>query len=213
MSKRKVYQVIGYLNTSIQIVVDGKKKRIEFRGGSRNPSVTHGKFVTEDKDVQKALESGKLFKTLYKLIKIDDKLTEPIKKEVSPQAKIKQLTELNANLQQQVEQFEEEETQTDALKAKVKEVDAYKVMVTEQAEEIKTLKAIVEDQKDALSKLKVVEEPKEEGPKLFPDVLNMQAARDVLVKEYGQDIGKIPNGKAVLNKAKELKVSFPNWKI
>jgi len=209
MSKRKVYQVIGYLNSSVQIVTGEGKKRIEFRGGSRSPKLTYGQFVTSDKVVQKALESNPLFNVRYKLIKIDGKRTEPLIIEVSAETKISQLTELNANLQQKISEFEEKEESDGDCKDLEKELEGYKVQVTEQAGEISGLKDIITAFKEEIEELK--QEPEEEL-NIFPDVRNMQAARDVLVKEFAQDMSKLPNGAAVLNKAKTLKVQFPNWK-
>lgn len=205
---RKVYQVIGFLNTTVQIMNGEHKIRIEFRGGSRHPKLTYGQYVTNDKNIQKALEANSLFNERYKLIKIDSKLTNPIKVEVSPQAKILALTELNANLEMKLSKIEED-GDSPALKAKNKEIEGYKAQVVAQQDIIKDLKKTIEK---LSTKAPEEKEEEEVETSVYKDVFNMQKAREVLVKKHGEDAAKLPNGVAVRNKAKDLGVSFPNWK-
>ncbi len=205
---RKVYQVIGYLNQTIQLTVGGTKTRIEFRGGSRHPKVKQGQFVTSDKEVQNALEDGALFNVSYKLIKIDNKRTEEEEVVLSPEARITLLTELNANLEVAVEKLEKKLAKAgdpEILKDKEAEIAAYKVQVKE-------LKGIIEKNEKASKKQEKKEEVKEDDPIVYTDVINMQQARDILVSKHGQDISKLPNGASVKNKAKDLAIQFPNWK-
>lgn len=203
-AQRKVYNSIGFLNATTQIMVNGKKMTIEFRGGARYPKVTFGQFVTDDKDVQKALEKDKQFNKLYKLVKIDGEFTEPVKVVLSPEAQVKKLTELNANLQKELQDYKENGVPVEDKKI----IEAYKIQVTEQAAEIEKLKGIVKELEDKLGK----EPVKEQEPNIYPDVLNMQGARDVLIKDFDVEVNRLPNRKAVLNKAKMLNVQFPNWK-
>ena len=52
----------------------------------------------------------------------------------------------------------------------------------------------------------------EEGVALFPDVTNMQQARNLLMTEpYNCQLSQLQNKNAVKQVAAELGVSFPNW--
>lgn len=53
----------------------------------------------------------------------------------------------------------------------------------------------------------------ENGPvegSVYPDVTKVQEAREVLIAEYAVKAADLPNKAAILQKAAELKVSFPN---
>lgn len=50
----------------------------------------------------------------------------------------------------------------------------------------------------------------EDDPAIYPDVIKVQDAREILIGEYGVKAGELPNKAAIITKAAELKVSFPN---
>ena len=50
----------------------------------------------------------------------------------------------------------------------------------------------------------------EDDPAIYPDVIKVQDAREILIEEYGVKAGELPNKAAIITKAAELKVSFPN---
>lgn len=54
---------------------------------------------------------------------------------------------------------------------------------------------------------KVVEK---EG-KVFPDVKNMQSAREILINQFGVSLSELQDKEHVQKKAEQLKVKFPNW--
>lgn len=49
-----------------------------------------------------------------------------------------------------------------------------------------------------------------QGDSVYPDVTKVQEAREVLIAEYEVKASDLPNKAVILQKAAELKVSFPN---
>lgn len=49
-----------------------------------------------------------------------------------------------------------------------------------------------------------------QGDNVYPDVTKVQEAREVLIAEYDVKAADLPNKAVILQKAAELKVSFPN---
>ena len=168
MSKRKVYESIGYLNYSHSIKLPDGKKRIQFTGGQSTPKIRFGKFVTNDKTIQKLLEADSLFNIAFKLLKVDNVLVNPPKVVLSIEAQLEAANELNANLQLKIEQIESK------LPGKDEKVD--------------------EVEYDVAS-----------------GIVNMQAARQYLIKTHNQEFKDMSNGEAVRLIAAKVGVQFPDW--
>ena len=66
-------------------------------------------------------------------------------------------------------------------------------------------------------KIGVIEEKKkeekvsEEEFRLFPEVKNMQSAREILINQFGVSLSELQDKEHVQKKASQLKIKFPNW--
>ena len=66
-------------------------------------------------------------------------------------------------------------------------------------------------------KIGVIEEEKkeekvsEEEFRLFPEVKNMQSAREILINQFGVSLSELQDKEHVQKKAAQLKIKFPNW--
>lgn len=67
---------------------------------------------------------------------------------------------------------------------------------------IKLLRVIGEEEKIVVVK---------EDENVFEDVKNSQEAKAILMEQFGVALSELGNKAAILEKAKELKVVFPNW--
>lgn len=64
----KTYQAIGWISIKKEIVINGKHIKILFTGGKRHPKKVFGTYQTDDKAIQKALESDPQFNKDYRLM-------------------------------------------------------------------------------------------------------------------------------------------------
>lgn len=55
-------------------------------------------------------------------------------------------------------------------------------------------------------------ETPEDGSTVYEDVKNAQTAKEVLIREFNVPIIELQDKESIKSKAKELGVSFPNWK-
>ncbi len=51
----------------------------------------------------------------------------------------------------------------------------------------------------------------EENLNVFPDVKNMQSAREILINQFGVSLSELQDKEHVQKKAAQLEVKFPNW--
>jgi len=64
----KTYQLINWLSMNLKLTLpDDRSTRVLFAGGKMYPKWFPGRFSTDDKEIQKALESHKWFNTEYRL--------------------------------------------------------------------------------------------------------------------------------------------------
>lgn len=67
------------------------------------------------------------------------------------------------------------------------------------------------------SKIKLVHEYKEANDKVkkeknvYPDIKNMLAAKELLRSDFGVELSELQNKEAIIAKAVELGIKFPNW--
>ncbi len=118
----KIYEVIGYLNLSKELKIEDEFTTVNFIGGTRYPQRS-GRYATEDKKIQKALESSPLFKNEYRLVQVGDKvLTE--EEQVKPvDERVVELEKQNEELQKRVSELNAE---LKALKESGEKQDEYK---------------------------------------------------------------------------------------
>ena len=55
-------------------------------------------------------------------------------------------------------------------------------------------------------------ETPQDGSTVYQDVKNAQTAKEVLIREFNVPIIELQDKESIKSKAKELGVSFPNWK-
>lgn len=55
-------------------------------------------------------------------------------------------------------------------------------------------------------------ETPQDGSTVYEDVKNAQTAKEVLIREFNVPIVELQDKESIKSKAKELGVSFPNWK-
>lgn len=77
------------------------------------------------------------------------------------------------------------------------------------------LQSVIQEESDKEEKQEDVK-PKDDEPKDgandFPEVKNSQMAKDVLMSEpYNVSLAELGNKAAILQKADELNINFPNW--
>lgn len=71
----------------------------------------------------------------------------------------------------------------------------------------------VDDEKPALDEDKNEKESNSQSSvKSYPDVKNMQSAREILISEYSVPIVELQDKERIKMKAEELGIEFPNWK-
>ena len=113
----KTYQCIGYTTLEHRVVIDGVKVTIEFKGGGNYPRKTFGIYSTDDKAIQKALESSRSFKTLYRIIRDNDELFGDETPQLTHKEQVVKLQQENADLKAEI----------NILKAALKEVEDAKI--------------------------------------------------------------------------------------
>lgn len=69
----------------------------------------------------------------------------------------------------------------------------------------------VNDEKPVSDGDKNEKEP-ESSVKSYPDVKNVQSAREILISEYSIPIAELQDKERIKMKAEELGIEFPNWK-
>lgn len=105
----KTYQCIGNLGYIFQLPINETLMDIRFVGGRRYPNIEPGKFSTDDKDIQKALENNPNYDVTYNLVQVGEKVLakgEPVislderlvKLETENKAYQKEVSELKAEL-------------------------------------------------------------------------------------------------------------------
>lgn len=71
----------------------------------------------------------------------------------------------------------------------------------------------VDDEKPASDEEKNEKEPESQSSvKSYPDVKNVQSAREILISEYSIPIAELQDKERIKMKAEELGIEFPNWK-
>lgn len=211
----KTYQSIRFteLHLTVYYTPKGEEKpvkaNVDFIGGSTYPRQQNGTFMTSDKDLIKYLEESKGFNRDYRLLYKDGKQVFEETEEETLEDKLKAANKLNTILSQQISNFTNGED--NPLNETLEQLEA---TVEEQAETIVKLQREIDSLKRDTPEKKVKEEkPKEEKVTELkaPGIINMQAARQYLIKEHGQDIKEMKNGKEVLLVAEKLGVTFPDW--
>lgn len=69
----------------------------------------------------------------------------------------------------------------------------------------------VNDEKPVSDEDKNEKEP-ESSVKSYPDVKNVQSAREILISEYSIPIAELQDKERIKMKSEELGIEFPNWK-
>ena len=87
------------------------------------------------------------------------------------------------------------------LKGRIKLVKKYKIGEVETESSSQTSK----------SESPAPETP-QDGSTVYEDVKNAQTAKEVLIREFNVPIVELQDKESIKSKAKELEVSFPNWK-
>lgn len=165
----KTYQSIAYLNFEFELIIDEKLVKVPFTGGRRSPDFFPGRFITSDKNLQKALEGNDANNSLYKLVEVDGKILQKGAPKYSLDERLVKLENENKEWQRKY---------------------------SELLAEYNVLK----------------EEPiPGDGLKEVPDITNAQQAKEYLVS-LGADPEKMKNKMLIQNRAKKLKVTFPDWK-
>ena len=71
----------------------------------------------------------------------------------------------------------------------------------------------VDDKKPASDEEKNEKEPESQSSvKSYPDVKNVQSAREILIREYNVPIAELQDKERIKMKSEELRIEFPNWK-
>lgn len=71
----------------------------------------------------------------------------------------------------------------------------------------------VDDKKPVSDEEKNEKEPESQSSvKSYPDVKNVQSAREILISEYSIPIAELQDKERIKMKAEELGIEFPNWK-
>lgn len=71
----------------------------------------------------------------------------------------------------------------------------------------------VDDEKPASDEEKNEKEPESQSSvKSYPDVKNVQSAREILISEYSIPIAELQDKERIKMKSEELGIEFPNWK-
>lgn len=88
------------------------------------------------------------------------------------------------------------------LKGRIKLVKKYKIGEVETETSSQTSK----------SESPAPETPEDGSETVYQDVKNAQTAKEVLIREFNVPIIELQDKESIKSKAKELGVSFPNWK-
>ena len=71
----------------------------------------------------------------------------------------------------------------------------------------------VDDEKPASDEEKNEKEPESQSSvKSYPDVKNVQSAREILIREYNVPSAELQDKERIKMKSEELGIEFPNWK-
>lgn len=71
----------------------------------------------------------------------------------------------------------------------------------------------LDDEKPASDEEKNEKEPESQSSvKSYPDVKNVQSAREILISEYSIPIAELQDKERIKMKSEELGIEFPNWK-
>lgn len=215
----KTYQSIRFTELHLTIFVTRKdytepqKETVDFIGGSTYPRQANGTYTTNDKEIQAQLEKNDGFKKDYRLLFKDGNpvYKEPANKSVED--KLRDANKLNTVLSKQIKNF------TDGDNSSNEKLLEYETEIENLEVEVSSLKHQV---KVALERIKELEDgfvdtinekipDEDQGPIKAEGIINMQAARQYLIKKHGQDIRTMKNGQEVLLVAKKLGIVFPDW--
>jgi hypothetical protein len=104
---RKIYEVIGYIGLNKQIKVGEGYKEVNFTGGTLYPR-RMGRYATDDKEIQKALESAPEFGSEYKLVQAGSKVFDDSLPSQSNMEQVEMLKAKNQELMREVSELRAE---------------------------------------------------------------------------------------------------------
>jgi len=208
----KTYQLITDLAAHYYIMLkDGTRETISFESGATSPRFMPGTFTTSDEGIQEYLEDHKMFNKNYRIIREEGTVVYKEKVTISIEDKLKAANEKIKELEGS-DLLTAEKEKVEKLTLKVEELEGIIEVQKVVIEEMETAEVIdskiKQEVKEALPEVK--EEAK--GPALAEGILNMQQARDYMVKSHNLKPNQMPNSAAVVNQAKKFNVEFPDWK-
>lgn len=181
----KIVYKCSYISFSTPVTINGKSQRITFKGGSYGGGMTtNAHFTTSDKQMQEQIEGSSAFKAGQ--IWITAQYPEPTDKS-EPEGKV-------VDFVQPVVPNTTDEVTTD----KVEDMTTDKVLAPE------TTTDPVTDETDT--------NPEGSTDKVEEGITGFQKAKNILVTKYAATFEANVTKDIVLAKAKELGVTFPNWK-
>lgn len=214
-SERRIYQLKGYLNLEMSININGTHKTIVFKGGTRTPKLIPGKYVTDDKDVQKALEKHSRHGKLYSLYSINGKLVSKEASILSVEQKYSRLKLERDDLLKRIN----EDPRVAELAEELQSARDLNVILKHEKEtlsnEIRSLLKIIDTHKELTVANDTVDTPIEKDiePKEITaeGIVNAQMARDYLIEHHQLTTKSLANPKAIRNAAAKLSITFPDW--
>ena len=189
----KIVYKCNYISFSTPVTIDGKSQRITFKGGSYGGGMTtNARFITNNKAMQAEIEASEAFKAGQ--IWISGKFPE-VSDNILPIDSIVNDASVNEIKPEPVlTQTESTEVAQNTDNANVT-IDATDVV----AKAADTVSETVTPEVNIIDK---VEE----------DITGFQKAKNLLVSKYAVTFEAYVTKAIVLEKAKELGVTFPNWK-
>ena len=166
----------------INVVIDGENIEVKFQHGRISPSRVNGFFTTSDKVLQAAIEKHSHYKTKFILEKVNGVLLEE-----EADVKIVSAVERKLSLLQ----------------------DKYDSLVKDFNDKSAELERTILKLSKKKNEPKAAAKPIPDAKESVIEVKNLQEAKEILKAEpYNIPAVKMPNPKAIENRAKELNVTI-----
>lgn len=205
----KRYQLLKDFQMMMFVLVNGKQTTVTFQNGIRRPTLIRGRFTTDNPELQEALEADNGFNNIFCLEHTDypegsSEIPQEVSNESVPAGSMPQDESIPEGTPDEIVPPE-----GDPIDEMVNDSDK----TSDQAEPPEVPQETNADNKpgeDLPDMNKDPEAPKADGPVDYPEVTNLQQAREKLFELFPGEFkpSNLPNLKAVLNRAKDKDITF-----
>lgn len=208
---KKIYRSTFFPRLHKIITVGNRAISIDFTGETRFPVRKNGYYITDDPDMQQALETSVAFNNEYVLESlVEDKGSQP---EIPDPSTITNFMQALEYLSKYYSVDSDSVASIEAVVAKATDL-GLEFVNWKRPEQNTDGKVNVEGRntQNVLLNGSIGIEGKEEGVPNTAGITNYTNAKEYLRKYYNVDVSNMQNAEAIRAIAENLKVDFPDWK-